>query len=79
MTSICIDVIILITKYRRRYTMKRHNTGKVFGVRWDRYNWKFERTIWEDENGVKFVVVNNTKFYLSEVIAQCDDYYIVRR
>lgn len=77
LTSICIEVIILITKYRRRYTMKRHNTGKVLGVRWDRYNWKFERTIWQDENGVKFVVVNNTKFYLGEVIAQCDDYYII--
>ena len=78
MTSICIEVIIQITgKYRRRYTMKRRNTGKKLGVRWDMYNWKFERTIWEDNNGVKFVVVNNVKFYLGEVIAQCDDYYIV--
>lgn len=57
--------------------MKRHNTGKTLGVRWDKYNWKFEHTIWKDENGVKFVVVNNAKFYLGEVIAQCDDYYIV--
>ena len=77
LTFICIEVIILITKYRRRYTMKRHNTGKTLGVRWDKYNWKFECTIWQDENGVKFVVVNGTKFYLGEVIAQCNDYYIV--
>lgn len=57
--------------------MKKINTGKVIGVRWDMYNWKFERTIWADENGIKFIVVNNNRIDLYEVVCGCDDYYIV--
>lgn len=57
--------------------MKRTNTGKKLGVRWGIYNWKFERTIWVDENGIKFIVVNNNRVDLYEVVSYCDDYYIV--
>lgn len=59
--------------------MKKRNTGKVIGVRWDYYGWKFERTIWEDETGREFIVVNGQEFDLyDDVIPGCDDYYIVR-
>lgn len=61
--------------------MKKVNTGKHLGVRWDWMGWRFERTIWQevtfDGYGREFIVVNGCAFYLSEVIAACDDWYIV--
>lgn len=52
------------------------NTGKKFGVRWDKYNWKFERTIWEDENGDQFIKVNGEYFNIEGVKYGCDDWYV---
>lgn len=34
----------------------KRNTGKVMGVRWDRFGWRFERTVWEREDGTRFIV-----------------------
>lgn len=55
----------------------KRNTGKVMGVRWDRFGWRFERTVWEREDGTRFIVVNGMENDLGEVMIGADDWYIV--
>lgn len=53
------------------------NTGKKLGMRCERFNWNFERTIWRDDDGSLFVKVNGCRIGLEKAKSFCDDWAIL--
>lgn len=53
------------------------NTGKKLGMYCYRYNWNFVRTIWEAEDGSRYVRVNGYYIELEEAKADCDDWCVL--
>lgn len=54
------------------------NTGKKLGMYSKRFNWNFTRTVWEDEDGIRFVKVNGCRIDLDVAMLNCDSWAVVR-